>query len=242
MSTHGARDLVVDSVTGVDLALPIAGAGARCYAFIVDWLSRAILFSAWYGVAALIYNGRWSLAAPLNPDARWFIFVVAPAAGTYFLYHTALEIALRGRTPGKRIAGIHIVARDGSSPSVGALLVRNVFRLVDSLPLLYGVGLVATLVTKDHIRIGDMAAGTLLAYERADLVLPDRPPGHVREHLLSAADAEIANDLLLRWSSLDPTARRRLALAIISRYAPTPEDNDSALRAHLESLTRGRTG
>jgi uncharacterized RDD family membrane protein YckC len=242
MNTHGARNLVVDSVTGVDLALPIAGPGARCYAFILDWLIRAILFSAWYGVAALVYNGRWSLAAPLTPDARWFIFVVAPAAGTYFLYHIALEIALHGRTPGKRVAGIHIVARDGSSPSVGALLIRNVFRLVDSLPLFYGVGLVATLVTKDHVRIGDMAAGTVLAYERVNLVLPDRPPSQVRERLLSAVDTEIANDLLLRWSSLDPTARRHLALAIITRYAPTPGDSDSALRAHLERLTQGRMG
>jgi uncharacterized RDD family membrane protein YckC len=246
MNTHGARDLVVDSVTGVDLALPIAGAGARCYAFIVDWLIRAILFSAWYGVAALIYNGRWSLAAPLTPDARWFIFVVAPAAGTYFLYHIALEIALHGRTPGKRLAGIHIVARDGSSPSIGALLIRNVFRLVDSLPLFYGVGLVATLVTRDHVRIGDMAAGTLLAYERADLVLPDRPPPQAREPLLSAADTEIAIDLLLRWSSLAESARRALATALISRYAgaaatPAPDESDTVLRAQLENLTQGRT-
>lgn len=244
MNTHGARDLVVDSVTGVDLTLPVAGAGARCYAFVIDWLIRAILFSAWYGVAALIYNGRWSFAAPLSPDTRWFVFVVAPAAAIYFLYHIVLEIILHGRTPGKRMAGIHIIARNGSSPSVGALLTRNVFRLVDSLPLFYGVGLVATLVTKDHVRIGDMAAGTLLAYERTDIDLPRPPANQARDRILSAADAEVANDLLLRWSTLDPIARHRLARAIISRYsgngASLGGDSDSALRAQLETLTLGR--
>jgi len=244
MNTHGARDLVVDSVTGVDLTLPVAGAGARCYAFVIDWLIRAILFSAWYGVAALIYNGRWSFAAPLSPDTRWFVFVVAPAAAIYFLYHIVLEIVLHGRTPGKRMAGIHIIARNGSSPSVGALLTRNVFRLVDSLPLFYGVGLVATLVTKDHVRIGDMAAGTLLAYERTDIDLPRPPANQARDRILSAADAEVANDLLLRWSTLDPIARHRLARAIISRYsgsgASLGGDSDSALRAQLETLTQGR--
>ena len=269
MNTHGARDLVVDSVTGVDLALPVAGAGARCYAFIVDWLIRTILFTAWYGVAALIYNGRWSLAAPLNPDPRWFIFVVAPAAGTYFLYHLALEIALHGRTPGKRIAGIHIVARDGRPPGVGALLIRNVFRLVDSLPLFYGVGLVATLVTRDHVRVGDMAAGTLLAYERADLVLNARPRMQSRDRLptpanaaaadmatsavvtsdlatpdlaasdLATSDFEIANDLLARWPSLEATARRRLATALLSKYSVTA-DSEATLLAQLENLARGR--
>lgn len=253
MNTHGARNLVVDSVTGVDLALPVAGPGARCYAFVIDWLIRAILFTAWYGVAALIYNGRWSLAAPLSPDARWFVFVVAPAAGTYFLYHLVLEIALHGRTPGKRLAGVHIVARDGSSPSVGALLTRNVFRLVDSLPLFYGVGLVATLVTRDHVRIGDMAAGTLLAYERTDVTLPERAASLPPESALSATDAEIAIDLLSRWSSLEPTARRRLALAIIASprnaagaatrlpVAADPE-SDRVLRAQLEYLAQGRRG
>jgi uncharacterized RDD family membrane protein YckC len=165
-----ARDLVVDSVTGVALTLAVAGTGARSYAFLIDWLIRAILFIAWYGVAALTYNRRWSFSAPLNPDARWFVLVVTPAAVMYFLYHFILEVAMHGRTPGKRIAGIHIVTRDGSAPGVGALLTRNVFRLVDSLPLLYGVGLIATLVTKDYVRIGDMAAGTLLAYERRDVL------------------------------------------------------------------------
>jgi uncharacterized RDD family membrane protein YckC len=246
MNTHGARNLVVDSVTGVELTLPLAGAGARCYAFVIDWLIRTILFSAWYAVTALIYNGRWSLGAPLSPDTRWFIFVVAPAAATYFLYHIALEIALHGRTPGKRMAGIHIVARDGSSPGVGALLTRNVFRLVDSLPLFYGVGLVAALVTKDHVRIGDMAAGTLLAYERTGIVLPKPPlpPGQPRTHTLSAADAEVANDLLLRWSTLDQTARHRLARAIISRHSSSgalDQESDSALREQLETLAQGRT-
>jgi uncharacterized RDD family membrane protein YckC len=166
------RDLVVDSVTGVDLALPLAGPGARCYAFIIDWLIRAVLFGAWYGIAALIYNGQWSFSAPLSPDSRWFVLVVTPAAAVYFLYHPVLEVAMHGRTPGKRMAGIHLIARDGSPPGLGALLTRNVFRLVDSLPLLYGVGLIATLVTQDHVRIGDMAAGTLLAYERRDLIPP----------------------------------------------------------------------
>jgi uncharacterized RDD family membrane protein YckC len=165
-----ARNLVVDSVTGVDLALPVAGAGARGFAFVIDWVIRSIAFIAWYGVAALVYNGRWSFAAPLTPDTQWFVFVVIPPAAMYCLYHLVLEITMYGRTPGKRMAGVHIVARDGSPPTIGALLIRNVFRLVDSLPLFYGVGLLATLVTKDQLRVGDMAAGTLLIYDPSNVL------------------------------------------------------------------------
>jgi uncharacterized RDD family membrane protein YckC len=246
----GARNLVVDSVTGVGLSLPLAGPGARCYAFLIDWLIRTILFTAWYGAAALIYNGHWSLTAPLSPDTKWFIFVVAPAAAMYFLYHVVLEIAMHGRTPGKRVAGIHIVTRDGHPPNVTALFTRNVFRLVDSLPVAYGVGLVATLVTRDYVRIGDMAAGTLLTYERANLVLPEHalPPGTGNPHRqprLATSDAEIADDLLARWSTLDGVARRELAIKLLSRCGvslTTEPRTDAELNAQVRDLLRSTRG
>jgi len=136
-----APDLVVDSVTGVDVAVPVAGPGARSFAFLTDWLIRTILAVAWYVVAALLYNRSWSISPSLNPDAAWFVAVIAPPTAIYFLYHPVFEIATRGRTPGKRMAGVQIVTRNGGAPTVGALLARNVFRLVDSFPLAYAVGL-----------------------------------------------------------------------------------------------------
>ncbi len=242
MHEHGARNLVVDSVTGVELALSLAGPGARCYAFLIDWVIRAILFTAWYGVAALIYNGRWSVIAPVNPDAKWFVLVVTPAAAIYFLYHIVLEVAMHGSTPGKRIAGIHIVARDGSPPSLGALLTRNVFRLVDSLPVAYGVGLVTTLLTAEHVRVGDMAAGTLLVHERADIDLTAHAPNSPTSSRQSpgTADGEIVGDLLSRWSSLDARSRRKLATALLSRHGMSPEATDAALIAQLEQVEATR--
>ena len=254
MHQRGARDLVVDSVTGVELALSLAGPGARCYAFLIDWLIRAILSTAWYGSAALIYNGRWSVIAPITPDTKWFVFVVTPAAAIYFLYHVILEIAMHGRTPGKRIAGVRIVGRDGSSPTLGALLTRNVFRLVDSLPVAYGVGLVSTLVTEENVRIGDMAAGTLLIHERSDIELPALSPTRARAPtpalalrapttlaVTSTADAEIVHELLSRWFSLGTQARRNLASALLSRYGVSATtESDVALRTQLERLDTSR--
>jgi uncharacterized RDD family membrane protein YckC len=251
---HNARDLVVDSVTGVDLALPVAGPGARSYAFLIDWVIRAILFTAWYGVAAVIYNRHWTFVAPLSPDAKWFVLVVMPAAAMYFLYHFVLEIAMHGRTPGKRMAGVQIVTREGGSPGVGALLTRNVFRLVDGLPILYGVGLITTLATRDHVRVGDMAAGTLLVYERPDVVLPETAATDVdSERALRSSDAEIISELLSRWPHLESESRQRLATAILSQHgvnAATPSrqvpgremppPTEDWLRAQLERLLRGK--
>ena len=65
---------------------------------------------------------------------------------------------------------------------------------------------------------------------------------------LDTSDAEVINDLLLRWQALDPEARRRLAVAILSRHAITatiPQASsrqlDSTLRSELEKLAARHT-
>lgn len=228
--------LAVDSVTGVDVALPVAGPGARSFAFVIDWHIRTILSIAWYIVAAMLHNGSWYVNAPLSPDSAWFVYVIAPPAAIYFLYHPVWEVATRGHTPGKRMAGVQIVSRDGEAPSVGSLLTRNVFRLIDSFPIAYAVGLVTTMVTRNHVRIGDLAAGTLLVYVHNDTTLvhycDERPAGTQ----LDATTAEVVSELLQRWATLDGAARRRIAQAIL---ADSAAEDDIALRTRLESLAAG---
>jgi uncharacterized RDD family membrane protein YckC len=229
-------DLVVDSVTGVDVALPVAGPGARSFAFVIDWAIRTILSVAWYVVAALLHNGGWNVAAPLSPDARWFVYVLAPPAAIYFLYHPVWEVATRGLTPGKRMAGLQTVSRDGGAPSVGSLLTRNVFRLVDSFPVAYALGLLTTMVTRNHVRIGDLAAGTLLVYARYDTTATRYPDERRTGNQLDAESTEVLHELLQRWPNLDSAARRRIAQTLLADPA-TQSDED--LRMQLELLAAG---
>jgi hypothetical protein len=132
------------------------------------------------------------------------------------------------------------VARDGGMPSAGALLTRNVFRLLDSLPVFYGVGLTATIVTREHLRIGDMAAGTLLVYERTDARLPPTRAEQSAVPRLDAAGVEIVAELLERWPTLGVEARAQLARAALARFgAAATGDADGSLRAQLQRLLRG---
>jgi uncharacterized RDD family membrane protein YckC len=231
--------LSVDSVTGIDVSLPLAGPGARSFAFIIDWHIRLILALAWYVLAAIVINGDFSLAPASN---RWFALVVTPALVIYFLYHPIVEVAMRGLTPGKRRVGIRIVTRTGGPPGTGALLIRNIFRLIDSLPVLYGVGLTLMVLTREGLRCGDMAAGTLLVYERsaADTELLQNAAARIGK--LDTAGAEIVTDLLQRWDSLVPEARVRLARQLLQRYlgpeADLTEGDDLEWRSRLERLAR----
>jgi hypothetical protein len=147
---------------------------------------------------------------------------------------------MHGRTPGKRSVGIRVVTRAGGPPGAGAHLVRNVFRLIDALPVAYGVGLTLMVLTKDSLRCGDMAAGTLLVYERPAADPELLQSAAQRVGTLDAAGAEIVADLLQRWTSLVPEARVRLARQLLQRYlgsaADLSEADELQWRARLERL------
>ena len=74
---------------------------------------------------------------------------------------------MAGRTPGKRMIGLRVLTPEGLVPSTGALVTRNVFRIIDSMPAFYVVGLLFVMFGRRHLRLGDLAAGTVLAVERA---------------------------------------------------------------------------
>ena len=240
-------DLVIDSVTGVDVTLPVAGPGARSYAFLIDWCIRSTVAIAWYVVAALLYNRSWDLLQPLTPDARWFALVLTPPAIIYLLYHPVLEIALRGTTPGKRIAGVQIVTysadsriaagspSSGAPPSIGQLLTRNVFRVVDSFPLFYPVGLLATMLTDNHVRVGDIAAGTVLVYRsqttrRAPKLTSTEATALVNTYRLLASRVAKANN------PSRASAQAEYALAHSALYTPRWQLGPALLRLFRDEI------
>ena len=172
------EQLRVTGLTGVELSLPIAGPGSRSYAFIIDWHIRVLLALAWFGIGWLVLK---LISSKISAHLRLELLgwtASLPAALIFVLYHPLLENLMRGRTPGKRIAGVRLVTRKGGLPSVGAILMRNVFRLLDSIPMFYFVGLAACVFTTDRVRIGDLAAGTVLIGGSAVSVTIGVRPSH----------------------------------------------------------------
>jgi len=107
---------------------------------------------------------------------------------------------------------VRLVDAQGQTPGVAALLIRNVFRLVDGLPAFYAVGCVACMVTGRSVRIGDLAAGTLLVHEeKLSARALERAQRVAGNQKLTPADQEILLDLVDRWKSLDLNVRTRLA-------------------------------
>jgi hypothetical protein len=128
---------------------------------------------------------------------------------------------MRGLTPGKRMAGLVLVDRSGGTPGTAALLIRNIFRLIDSLPAFYVVGLACCVFTANRVRIGDMAAGTLLVLDDAKAA-----QSLTRLETLAAGSSlpldalELLDQILDRWPSLEPRNRMDIACSLLARIQP----------------------
>jgi uncharacterized RDD family membrane protein YckC len=210
--------ITLQTVTGVDVELTIAGPGSRSYAFIVDWHIRLLLTLAWLFVGQLIYTGG-AMALPDSPGFGYFLWIWLPTLVIYFLYHPVLEVAMRGRTPGKRIAGVRLVTREGDIPGAGALLLRNVFRLLDSLPFMYLVGLATVVMTDHHVRVGDIAAGTLLVMDHDSSPTSFASTAATSSGMTPQA-ADLIHELLDRWPELEEQNRAAIARTLLARVEP----------------------
>ncbi len=99
----------------------------------------------------------------------------------------SLQEALFGATWGKLLAGLRVVDTGGRRPVLGAVLVRNIVRLVDAWPLLFSIGvigIVAALTSPRRQRLGDRVAGTLVV-RATSAPLAYLTPRQVRRRLLA---------------------------------------------------------
>lgn len=211
--------VTVAGAEGIDLDLVLAGVGSRGAAFLVDLaLQSAALFVVTAAAAVVADVGT---------------AVVAIAAFVIFLgYPILAEAFAGGRTVGKALLGISVVAVDGTPVTFLAASIRNVVRLVDSLPGVYAVGIIAVLATSRNQRVGDLAAGTLVVH-RPRAAVPSSPGGVSQASQASPADMaawdvsavtadEVAalRSFLGRRDSLDPRSRADLAQTLSFQILP----------------------
>lgn len=239
-----SRDTIaLEDATGVDLELEVAGVGSRSYAFIIDWHVRILLVVGWMLVVWVLAD--LGLFAVLSGTAGTIV-TAGPAAILYLLYHPILEMGWSGWTPGKQFAGVWVVASDGRPAPVGAHLLRNVFRLIDSLPALYALGLTVCMVHPRQLRIGDLAAGTVLVFEPGQPAASlEQAEAGIRSARLTPDQHELALDLLERWWDLEEERRIALGerfLTSVGESLPEetrPDRRERALRRRLRDLTEG---
>ena len=92
-------------------------------------------------------------------------------------------------------------------------------------------------MTKHAVRIGDIAAGTVLIYDEPQSRELFDELGAPAVQRLGLEQALVARDLLNRWSELGATARARLARQLLTKHAvDVASTTDAELESKLKEL------
>ena len=184
---------------GVDLKLELGSAGSRAGAFLIDIIMMTLIlvvFTLFFVFVAEVKTASFFLAL-------WFIGYFVLRNGWFALF----EMGSRGATPGKRLVGLRVVARDGARLTGAAVIARNAMREIEVfLPLSFlgqqtaagtadkflvlfaltwsGIFLFFPVFNRDRLRVGDLVAGTWVvvagkAKLSADLVGSEYRPRRV---------------------------------------------------------------
>jgi len=107
------------------------------------------------GVATTMGTGGYSsFTTQTTVDWAWLALV-------WVTYYAVLE-GLFGASVGKGLAGLRVTDLEGRRIDWQAAVVRNLARLIDVIPFAYLLGGVLTLATRQHQRLGDRLAGTIV--------------------------------------------------------------------------------
>lgn len=149
----------------VSLQFQPAGLGSRTVAFLIDqiilWAISALV------ILSLVFVMNADMKIIGNGITSW---PVAIAIISLFILHWGyffvLEYFSGGRTIGKKIIGIRVIQDNGHSLTLLSSFIRNFFRIIDSLPTNYLVGILMIYFHPKHKRVGDLVAGSIVIHER----------------------------------------------------------------------------
>lgn len=136
---------------GCEISLRLAGPVVRAGAWFIDFFIRVVVWIILINILA--YLGKFGEGIMLVSLflLEWF-------------YPVLFEVFWQGRTPGKHMLGLAVMHDNGTPVGWNASFVRNTLRVIDFAPTLYAAGFVTIMLNRDGKRLGDLAAGTVVAY------------------------------------------------------------------------------
>jgi len=208
---------------GIEFSLPLAGPFSRMIALAIDLAAIAAIDSVLEKILGVFAIFGEDVAAGLH-----VIFYFALT----LVYAAACEWIWRGQTIGKRLLGLRVVDSRGLRLEPAQVIVRNLMRFLDALPLFYLVGGVSCVFNRYHQRLGDLAAGTVVVLTPPtlapdlDKILPAKynslaESRHLAARLRQKVTPELARiglEALLRRDHLEPTARIAVFSDLAARF------------------------
>ncbi|MEW5827663.1 MAG: RDD family protein [Chloroflexota bacterium] len=235
--TNSNDILKIDTPENVTFDYDVAGIGSRFLAALIDTsligLGQVIVFGALF----LLLNNE--LDSALGSIAVSWIIASLGLVSFVFLwgYYIGFELFWNGQSPGKRWVGLRVIRVDGTPITLTESAIRNLVRLIDLLPMAYGVGVVTMFINSNSRRVGDLAAGTVVVYDRRETGLGDLAPVNPGVWAATISPAKLPEEFPLEKLT-------RHEVDVIEEFLHRRDDlsNRRELARHLLEALVGRLG
>ena len=230
----------------MNLQFETAGIGSRAIAMTIDTLIMTlIVFIAALAIPAGFYDGQLTL----DEQETYIALVIILSTFINLVYFMLFELLLKGQTPGKKLARIRVVKINGSPATAGSIIMRNLLRVIDQLPIFYLAGIITAFVHPQERRLGDLIAGTMVVkeFKRKTLNLTAQtlislPP----DIFLNPQEIMTLQSFFQRQKELAPARQTQLAAEYIEyfsiKYNIYPNDGDNTTDFLRALLDRGQEG
>lgn len=182
----------------VTVDLPLASIGSRALAQVIDLLTLFVVLL----LVALLLVGL------ISAEKNLVFLIPISLFALYWGYFTAWEFLTHGQTLGKKILGLRVVNVDGTAVGALGVLVRNLLRIIDFLPVGYGIGGVIVVWNHQHRRLGDLAGGTVVIREHP---LASQIPDLKWPEGITAHDAALIEQMFILGPQMIPNRREALS-------------------------------
>lgn len=170
----------IQTPENIEFFYELAGLGTRFLALLADTIIQFLLLLLVWLVFFLLLPlfSPPSVASGWEGWLKWldsvghygdiiflsilFLLIFAISWG-YFIY---FEVVWNGQTPGKRLMSLRVIREGGFPINFSNSLLRNLFRIVDFLPIFYGIGIISIFISKHNKRLGDIISRTLVIKEK----------------------------------------------------------------------------
>lgn len=178
-------------------------------AWAIDSVIRVVAVLAIFAAVVTFIAPFASFDAEVISGAGIGFFLVVLFVFEWF-YGVAFELALQGRTPGKMALSLRVLRVDGSPARVPDIVLRNLLRAVDYLPIwapfgdtfalpTFGIAILAMTLDPKLRRIGDLVAGTVVVVDTSGRIrsgLTIDPPVSAEERQALPAHVQLSAEEL----------------------------------------------
>lgn len=186
----------------IEVEYTLAGLGSRAGAALIDMIIQGVMILLL--AIALIAIGFFS------PELwnEYYGWIIGGTLLVYVLisyaYFIAMELSMNGMTPGKKIFEIRTIRSNGQPITLKHSALRNLFRVFLDV---FGVGVMLIFFTKQHKRVGDYVASTIVVAEenisRPVMLEGLKVINEQYGHLISQKEYEILGEYAHRRNSIE---------------------------------------